>query len=71
MGASCQSNLVCSPLCILRLYNAFAKAQLVRQDTTTTTTTTAAATATEPAGDILGSNSNPWGIAGVRSPAIY
>jgi len=32
---------------------------------TTTTTTTA-----EQAGDILGNNSNPWGIARMRSPTI-
>jgi len=26
---------------------------------------------TKQAGDILGNNHNPWGIAGVRSAAIY
>ena len=32
---------------------------------------TTATTTTEKAGDILGNNSNPWGIAGARSPTIY
>ena len=33
--------------------------------------TTATTTTTEKAGDILGNNSNPWGIASARSPTIY
>ena len=33
---------------------------------TTATTTTTAAAAAEQAGNILGNNSNPWGIASVR-----
>ena len=28
-------------------------------------------TTTEKAGDILGNNRNPWGIASARSPTIY
>ena len=32
---------------------------------------TTATTTTEKAGDILGNNSNPWGIASARSPTIY
>ena len=42
--------------------------------TATTTTTTpppaAAAAATEQTGEILGNNSNPWGVGGVRSPIV-
>ena len=37
---------------------------------TTTAIATATAATTERAGDILGNDSNPWGIAGVRSPTI-